>query len=300
MALRSARVALLLPILIGSVPGAIAAEEVPTLADVAWMEGHWVREDDQGRAEELWTAPVDGTMVGSFRWVMADGPHVLEFLVMEERDDGVVLRFKHFRPDYVPWERDEPNTYRLTEVRGERAVFENVAWNGRVPQRLIYSRSGKDRLGFRGESPGTDAEPLVLSFTRHPASRDHAAEGGKMSQEEHDRRIDYVELTVPDIEEAKRFYGEVFGWSFTDWGAEYASFHDGRLAGGFARGETPAAGGPLVVLYAIDLEAMREVVVANGGTIVRDIFEFPGGRRFHFRDPAGYELAIWSDRPRAE
>ncbi len=117
-----------------------------------------------------------------------------------------------------------------------------------------------------------------------------------MSQAEQDRRIDYIEIPVRSVADAKRFYGEVFGWSFKDYGTDYASFHDGRLGGGL-RGEAEVKpGGPLVVMYAVDLEQMQEKVVAAGGTVVVDSFEFPGGRRFHFTDPCGTELAVWSDR----
>ncbi len=117
-----------------------------------------------------------------------------------------------------------------------------------------------------------------------------------MPQEDQDRRIDYIEFPVLDLEEAKRFYSTVFGWLFTDWGPDYTSFADGRLSGGFFTTETVRPGGPLVVVYALDLEQVEEAVVANGGTIVKETFEFPGGRRFHFRDPSGYELAVWSDK----
>ncbi|HSG80863.1 MAG TPA: VOC family protein [Gemmatimonadota bacterium] len=116
-----------------------------------------------------------------------------------------------------------------------------------------------------------------------------------MGQAEHDRRIDYVEFPVTDIEEAKSFYTEVFGWSFTDYGPEYTSFFDGRLAGGLTKSETVGAGGALVVLYAVDLEGVESKVKAHGGRIVKETFEFPGGRRFHFADPSGNELAVWSD-----
>jgi uncharacterized protein len=116
-----------------------------------------------------------------------------------------------------------------------------------------------------------------------------------MSQREHDRRIDYIEFTVADVEAAKRFYGTVFGWKFTDYGPDYASFEDGRLTGGFSGGGTAKPGGPLVVIYATDLEPVLGAVKAAGGRITKPTFEFPGGRRFHFQDPAGYELAVWSD-----
>jgi predicted enzyme related to lactoylglutathione lyase len=117
-----------------------------------------------------------------------------------------------------------------------------------------------------------------------------------MPQEDQDRRIDYIEFPVLDLEQAKRFYATVFGWSFTDYGPDYTSFADGRLSGGFFKAETVQPGGPLVVLYALDLEQVEEAVVAHGGTIVKETFTFPGGRRFHFRDPSGYELAVWSDK----
>ena len=117
-----------------------------------------------------------------------------------------------------------------------------------------------------------------------------------MDRSEHDRRIDYVELLATDLDRVKAFYGEVFGWEFTDYGPEYTAFRDGRLDGGFAKADEVTTGGPLVVLYAVDLEAVEAVVREHGGRIVREIFSFPGGRRFHFADPVGNELAVWSDR----
>jgi len=121
-------------------------------------------------------------------------------------------------------------------------------------------------------------------------------EGKAMGQEEHDKRVDYVELGVTDIGAAKAFYSAVFGWKMQDWGPDYASFEDGRLTGGFRLEEQVTRGGPLVVIYAVDLEAIEASVRANGGTIVQGIFSFPGGRRFHFTDPSGNELAVWSNQ----
>jgi D-aminopeptidase len=119
---------------------------------------------------------------------------------------------------------------------------------------------------------------------------------GTMGQQEHDRRIDYIELPATDIEAAKAFYTGIFGWTTQDWGPDYSSFEDGRLTGGFRKEPEVAAGGPLVVLYAVDLEAVEAAVRSHGGTIVKEIFSFPGGRRFHFTDPSGNELAVWTDR----
>jgi predicted enzyme related to lactoylglutathione lyase len=120
--------------------------------------------------------------------------------------------------------------------------------------------------------------------------------GGPMGQEEHDRRVDYVEFPATDIEKTKKFYSDVFGWDFTDYGPDYTSFTDGRLAGGFTRELEVAEGGALVVLYSTGLSEIRDRVSESGGQIIREIFEFPGGRRFHFTDPSGNQLAVWSDR----
>jgi uncharacterized protein len=117
-----------------------------------------------------------------------------------------------------------------------------------------------------------------------------------MTKSENDRRIDYVEFNVANVARSKRFYGEAFGWSFKDYGPDYCEFADGRLTGGFARGEARGSGGPLVILYANDLRDVQRRIEAAGGAIVKPVYDFPGGRRFHFADPDGYELAVWSAR----
>jgi predicted enzyme related to lactoylglutathione lyase len=116
-----------------------------------------------------------------------------------------------------------------------------------------------------------------------------------MAQTDHDKRIDYIEFPVDDVGVAKTFYRTVFGWKFTDYGPDYASFEDGRLAGGLRGGELPTRGGALVVIYAKALEAVRDAVIIAGGKIAIETHDFPGGRRFHFTDPSGNELAVWSD-----
>ena len=93
----------------------------------------------------------------------------------------------------------------------------------------------------------------------------------------------------------KQFYEAVFGWGFEDYGPGYTSFHDGRLAGGFSTEARPSADGVLVVLYAADLAATAAKVRSAGGRMVREVFSFPGGRRFHFADPEGNVLAVWSE-----
>ena len=119
-----------------------------------------------------------------------------------------------------------------------------------------------------------------------------------MAPTDRDRRIDDVELPSADLQRSRRFYGEAFGWRFTEYGPDYLAFNDGRLDGGFARTDdvAPARGGALVIPYADDLEAMTGRVERAGGGILRPPYAFPGGRRFHFADPDGHELAVWSER----
>lgn len=109
-----------------------------------------------------------------------------------------------------------------------------------------------------------------------------------------DRCINYIEFNVSDIARAKEFYGAAFDWSFTDYGPDYCEFSDGHMKGGFDATGTVTQGGPLVVLYGSDLDAIMHSVEAAGGRIVKPIFDFPGGKRFHFSDPEGYELAVWT------
>jgi len=111
--------------------------------------------------------------------------------------------------------------------------------------------------------------------------------------------IDYVEIPAKDPAKAQQFFKELFGWKFQDYGPDYCSFHDGRLAGGFRRADVSASaeeGSPLIVFYKEDLVAASGRVSELGGRISRDIFPFPGGRRFHFLDPNGNEFAIWSEK----
>lgn len=105
--------------------------------------------------------------------------------------------------------------------------------------------------------------------------------------------INYVEFKAPDLERIKAFYSEVFGWVFTDYGPDYTAFAESGLDGGFERSDEPVANGALVILYHRDPEAVMGKIVTAGGRISKDLFPFPGGRRFHFLDPAANELAVW-------
>jgi predicted enzyme related to lactoylglutathione lyase len=114
-----------------------------------------------------------------------------------------------------------------------------------------------------------------------------------------DRKIDYIELPAEDLDSVEAFYSSAFGWSFTDFGPNYRAFSDGKLDGGFFKSSLRSRtenGAALVVLYASNLEALRDTIITSGGSVCKDIFSFPGGRRFHFLDPHGNELAVWSDK----
>ena len=119
-----------------------------------------------------------------------------------------------------------------------------------------------------------------------------------MSNPARHHKISYIEFTATDVARAKKFYGSVFGWSFKDYGPDYASFNAETAAmdGGFAKGEPQAGKGTaLIVLYSSDLKATEAAVIAAGGSIVVPTFEFPGGRRFHFSDGVGNVLGVWSE-----
>jgi len=111
-------------------------------------------------------------------------------------------------------------------------------------------------------------------------------------------KINYVELPARDIEGSKRFFSDAFGWQFVDYGPDYAGFENAGIDGGFFSSGLTArtdSGSALVVLYSQDLEATQARVEEAGGTILKPIFSFPGGRRFHFSDPSDNEYAVWSE-----
>lgn len=111
-------------------------------------------------------------------------------------------------------------------------------------------------------------------------------------------KINYIEFPATDLKATKTFFERVFNWAFTDYGLEYTAFNDGFIDGGFFKADLKASaqqGSALIVLYSEDLEATQEKVEDAGGEISVAIFSFPGGRRFHFIEPSGNELAVWSD-----
>lgn len=116
---------------------------------------------------------------------------------------------------------------------------------------------------------------------------------------EHEK-INYIELPARDIPTTKRFFTQVFDWTFEDFGPDYTAFANQGLDGGFFKSKqhsTTAQGAALIVFYSHDLEGTLEKIEKAGGQIVKPIFAFPGGRRFYFTEPSGNEFAVWSDQP---
>lgn len=112
-------------------------------------------------------------------------------------------------------------------------------------------------------------------------------------------KINYIELPANDLKAIKAFYSSVFGWVFADYGPDYIAFANSGLDGGFYRSSKKsvvADGAALVVLYSKDLQQTQSNIIATGGIVVKPVFSFPGGRRFHFTDPCGNELAVWSEQ----
>ena len=109
--------------------------------------------------------------------------------------------------------------------------------------------------------------------------------------------INYIEFPAQDFDAIQAFYEKAFGWRFVDYGPEYRAFNDGSLDGGFYKSEWVASstsGGALVVFYSNNLEKTLSKIENAGGSVIKTIYSFPGGRRFHFGDPNGNEYAVWS------
>lgn len=105
--------------------------------------------------------------------------------------------------------------------------------------------------------------------------------------------INYIELYATDLDKIKEFYSTAFGWSFKDYGSTYASFSGAGLDGGFEQMNEPITNGALVILFHNNLAEIKTKIEEAQGVITKDIFSFPGGKRFHFTDPSGNELAVW-------
>ncbi len=112
-------------------------------------------------------------------------------------------------------------------------------------------------------------------------------------------KLNYVEFPASDLKRTKIFFSTVFGWEFVDYGPEYTAFSGQGLDGGFYKSEACSQtqhGGALLVFYSSDIEATLEKVEQGGGEVIRPVFDFPGGCRFHFLEPSGNEFAVWSEK----
>ena len=119
------------------------------------------------------------------------------------------------------------------------------------------------------------------------------------AQGKHFTPINYIEFAADDLTKVKTFYAQAFEWVFTDYGPDYTAFEKSGICGGFYKADKCAdadTGSALVVLYSNQIEACQARVESLGATIKTPIFEFPGGRRFHFLDPCNNELAVWTDK----
>lgn len=115
-------------------------------------------------------------------------------------------------------------------------------------------------------------------------------------------KINYVEYPSRDLEATKSFFRAAFGWSFEDYGPAYSVFSGQGLDGGFFESDMAAStdnGSALIIFYSEHLEDTLAKVLTAGGQIVKPIFQFPGGRRFHFTEPGGNEFAVWSEPERS-
>jgi len=109
-------------------------------------------------------------------------------------------------------------------------------------------------------------------------------------------KINYLEIPASDIQKNKQFFSDTFGWRFQDYGPDYCAIENAGIDGGFFRSDQAAStesGSVLIVLYSNDLKETQLAIQKNGGQIIKDIFSFPGGKRFHFEDPCGNEYAVW-------
>ncbi len=136
---------------------------------------------------------------------------------------------------------------------------------------------------------------MIVSTNGCTKNQETSTKGTDVNKHE---KINYVEFPAKDLEAAKTFFTTVFGWSFVDYGPEYTAFSNAGLKGGFFKSDLSSStdnGSALIVLYSYKLEETQSKIVQAGGIIVKPIFSFPGGRRFHFADPNGNEFAVWSE-----
>ena len=139
---------------------------------------------------------------------------------------------------------------------------------------------------------------LSILLTACSTIENSTDENGGLAHMNNHNKINYIEIPAQDIESAKVFFGKVFGWSFIDYGPDYSSFTGQGVDGGFVLSDltmSTKTGSALIVFYSNNLELTQANVESAGGSIVKPIFSFPGGRRFHFTDTNENEYAVWSE-----
>ena len=168
--------------------------------------------------------------------------------------------------------------------------------------REFLARKGKSQLWYDYENARQQQELVEwctlkgIELDDAPATADILKE--KITDAAIPCDISYVEFPSIDLEKTKKFFTSTFDWSFTDFGPEYISFKEQGVHGGFYKADVKCSvshGSALIVLYATQLDKVQDLVLKNGGAIVKPIVEFPGGQRFHFTDPNGNEYAVWSE-----
>ena len=139
-----------------------------SLDDLDFMTGRWEQKSSNSVLEEWWMASQGNTKVAAFRWAQDNKIIAIELVIISKEDDGIFLRFKHYSADYKPWEKDEPNVYRLQSVGNDKAIFTNTVLREGIPNVIIYQKM-EDSLQFRGTND-VNADPsetdLIISFHR--------------------------------------------------------------------------------------------------------------------------------------
>jgi len=157
-----------------SIGGSVVADEAKTpawsIGDLKWMAGFWHGDALGGYCEEVWTEPVGGTMIAVFRMVVEDKTRVLEFLVIEQTEAGIIFRLKHYNSAMEPWEED-PFVFHLVSLEGSRAVFEAPKKVADSPRRMVYHLRDDGKLSARVEGwEDKDAEALELILDKKNGS----------------------------------------------------------------------------------------------------------------------------------
>jgi predicted enzyme related to lactoylglutathione lyase len=270
----------------------------PTLGDLSFMAGSWRATHDGSRLEEHFTPPSDGSMIGMFRWSSDAGTQMTEHVVIEQRDDGVLLFLRHFDPGAVAWEREQaggPMIYTLDTVAEGRAVF--VA-DRSFPRRIVYHRVGPDRMIVRLEGRRDSGEPRVLEFQYRSISMTTST-----TLTEAGLSLGYdggltVAFQVTDLQKSIDWYQNNLGFKLAyrleemGWCELTTSVE--RVNIGLSQVETVKAGGPTPTFGVKDIEHARSQLESSGVRFDGDTIEIPQMVKLAtFFDPDGNSLMLY-------